>query len=339
MRIGLVGAGRIGAFHASTLAALDEVEEIVVTDALPAAAEKLAVEGGHRAVATLQELLMEVDALVITSATSSHADLLRSAIQAGVPTFCEKPVALTVAETEEIAELVDATAAIVQVGFQRRFDLGYRAAREAVHSGELGFVHSIRATTHDQSPPPAGYLSTSGGLFRDCSVHDLDIIRFVTGREIRSVSAYGANKGAPFFTEAGDVDTAAAVLLLDDDTVVSLSATRYNGAGHDVRMEVSGSEGAIGVGYDDTLALRSAELGVAYPAGPAHQSFMERFGPAYQVELEVFTHVATGAVPSPCTVRDALAAFRAADACQLSLEAGGHRIDVAETTSQKAGTP
>ena len=129
----------------------------------------------------------------------------------------------------------------MHVGFQRRFDAGYRRAREAVRSGELGFVHTIRANTHDQSPPPAAYIPTSGGLFRDCCIHDFDIIRFVTGLEVATVFATGANKGDEFFAEGGDVDTAAALLTLDDDTLVSVTATRYNGGGHDVRMEVMGS--------------------------------------------------------------------------------------------------
>jgi myo-inositol 2-dehydrogenase/D-chiro-inositol 1-dehydrogenase len=210
----------------------------------------------------------------------------------------------------------------VHVGFQRRFDCGYRRAQEAVESGQLGFVHSIRAQTHDQSPPHASYIPTSGGLFRDCSIHDFDIIRFVTGREIASVYATGANKGAAFFSEAGDVDTAAAVLTLDDDTLVSLSATRYNGAGHDVRMEVLGSEGTLGVGYDDSLAVTSAEPGATYPSGPRHWSFMERFLPAYRAELTAFAAVARGVLPSPCTVDDALQAFRVAEACELSRHEG-----------------
>ena len=180
----------------------------------------------------------------------------------------------------------------------------------------------MRANTHDQAPPHASYIPTSGGLFRDCSIHDFDIIRFVSGHEVMSVFATGANKGASFFSEAGDVDTAAAVLTLDDGTLVTLSATRYNGAGHDVRMEVIGSEGTIGVGYDDSLAVISAEDGVDYPRGPRHWSFMERFLPAYRAELTAFAEVATGRRPSPCTVDDALQAFRVAEACELSRHEG-----------------
>lgn len=173
--------------------------------------------------------------------------------------------------------------------------------------------------THDQAPPPAAYIPTSGGLFRDCSIHDFDIIRYVTGREVASAYGIGANKGADFFTEGGDVDTCAALLTLDDDTLVTVTATRYNGGGHDVRLEVMGSAGTLGVGYDDSLALRSAEDGVDYPRGPQKWSFMERFQPAYRRELATFVEVAAGRLPSPCTVRDALQAFRVAEACDLSL--------------------
>ena len=319
MRIGLVGAGRIGAFHAGTLAGLPEVDEVVVTDAVPEAAAALAERAGHTYAADVAELLdRDLDGLVITSSTASHAELLRTGIAAGLPTFCEKPMAGTLAENVALAAEVEASGVPVHLGFQRRFDDGYLAARAAVASGELGFVHTIRANTHDQSPPPAGYLPTSGGLFRDCNLHDFDIVRFVSGREVVSVFGRGANQGDPYFTESGDVDTAAALLTLDDDTLVLVSATRYNGAGHDVRLEVLGSRGAVAVGLDHSLALDSAETGVDFPRGPRHWSFMERFLPAYQAELTAYVAMAQGRTPSPCTVVDALAAFRVAEACDRS---------------------
>lgn len=322
MRIGLAGAGRIGAFHAATIAGLGEVDAVVVHDAVPETAQRLADEGGHEIARDTDALLSGVDGVVIASSTSAHADLLRQAVAAGIPTFCEKPLALALEETVDLVDVVEASGVPVQVGFQRRFDAGYRRAREAVAAGELGFLHSVRAMTHDQAPPHAAYIPTSGGLYRDCSVHDFDILRFVTGREVASVFATGANKGAAFFREAGDVDTAAAVLTLDDDTLVTVTATRYNGAGHDVRMEVLGSEGTLGVGYDDSLAVRSAEEGVDYPRGPQKRSFMERFRPAYRAELAAFCDVVAGRIASPCTVRDALEAFRVAEACELSRAKG-----------------
>ncbi|HEV7711969.1 MAG TPA: Gfo/Idh/MocA family oxidoreductase [Asanoa sp.] len=312
MRIGLVGVGRIGAFHAETLASL---ADLVVTDANLPAARAL----GFAVADDLTSLLAGgIDGLVIAAATPAHAPLLTAAVAAGVPTFCEKPVAATLTETLAMTALVEGSGVPVQIGFQRRFDAGYLRAREAVSDGSLGFVHTIRANTHDQAPPPAAYIATSGGIFRDCSVHDFDILRFVTGREVVAAYATGANKGEPFFTAAGDVDTGAAVLTLDDGTLALVSATRYNGAGHDVRLEVLGSAGALGVGLDQSLALTSAEAGVEFPTGPRHQSFMDRFRPAYRAELAAFVDVIRGDRPSPCTVRDALEAFRVAEACEVS---------------------
>jgi myo-inositol 2-dehydrogenase/D-chiro-inositol 1-dehydrogenase len=139
----------------------------------------------------------------------------------------------------------------------------------------------------------------------------------------------GANKGAGFFTEGGDIDTGAAVLTLDDGTLVTISATRYNGGGHDVRMEVMGSEGTIGVGYDDSLAVLSAEAGVDYPRGPQKWSFMERFLPAYRAELAAFRDVVAGRTECPCTVGDALEAFRIAEACEIS-RATGRAVQLSE---------
>jgi myo-inositol 2-dehydrogenase/D-chiro-inositol 1-dehydrogenase len=323
MRIGLAGVGRIGAFHAETLRGLDVVDDLVVTDANAEAAREVATRLGVRFAPDPASLLAAgVDGFVIAAATPAHAPLLKQGVEAGVPTFCEKPVAATLEETIGLAKLAAASDVPVHIGFQRRFDTGYQRLAQAVQGGELGFVHSLRAATHDQAPPHASYIPTSGGLFRDCSVHDFDIIRFVTGREVVSVYATGANKGEPFFGEAGDVDTAAAVLTLDDDTLVVVTATRYNGGGHDVRLEAHGSKGAMAVGLDDSLAMRSAEVGVDFPKGPQHRSFMERFLPAYRAELTAFAEVARGDRPTPCTVGDALQAFRTAEACELSRREG-----------------
>jgi myo-inositol 2-dehydrogenase/D-chiro-inositol 1-dehydrogenase len=332
MRIGLVGVGRIGAFHAETLKGLDAVDQVVVTDADPGQAQKVAADQGLEFAADVEELLRSgIDGLVIATATPGHAPLLRQGLEAGIPTFCEKPVAATLGETIELAHLAAQTDVPVHVGFQRRFDVGYRNAKAAVESGELGFIHSIRAMTHDQAPPHPAYIPTSGGIFRDCNIHDFDIIRFVTGREVASVFATGANKGAAFFSAAGDVDTGAAILTLDDGTLVTVSSTRYNGGGHDVRMDVLGEKGAVAVGLDDSLALRSMEEGVDFPHGPQKGSFMDRFLPAYRAELTAFFDVAAGTIPSPCTVDEALQAFRTAAACELA-RAERRPLDLSEIT-------
>ena len=336
MRIGLAGTGRIGAFHAKTLTTLSGVDDLVLADLDTALAERVATDLGVGAAPSIAALLDSgLDAFVITAGTAAHAELLEAAIARGIPTFCEKPVALDLERTIALTELEATSGVPVHIGFQRRFDTGYRRARDAVASGELGFVHTVRAATMDQAPPHAAYLPTSGGLFRDCSVHDFDILRFVTGREVSRVFAAGANKGEKFFIEAGDVDTAAATLVLDDGTLVSVTATRYNGAGHDVRMEVHGSQGTLGVGHDTSLAITSAEPGIDWPPGPRHWSFMERFLPAYVTELTAFVDVARGVMPSPCTVADALEAFRTAEACARSM-ATGRPVDLADIPTVRA---
>ena len=330
MRIGLAGTGRIGAFHAKTLTTLDGVDDLVLADLDSTVAERVAADLGVSAAPSIEALLDSgLDAFVITAGTAAHAELLEASISRDIPTFCEKPVALDLEQTIALTQLEATSGVPVHIGFQRRFDTGYRRVRDAVSSGELGFVHTVRAATMDQAPPHAAYLPTSGGLFRDCSVHDFDIIRFVTGQEVSRVFAAGANKGERFFTEAGDVDTAAATLVMDDGTLVSVTATRYNGAGHDVRLEVHGSQGTLGVGHDTTLAVTSAEPGIDWPPGPRHRSFMERFLPAYVTELTAFVDVARGGSPSPCTVADALQAFRTAEACVRSMEAGAP-VDLAD---------
>jgi len=220
--------------------------------------------------------------------------------------------------TLDVIKSTSGSATVVQIGFQRRFDAGFRAAREAARSGSLGWLHTIRSTTFDAAPPPAGYISGSGGIFRDCAVHDFDAIRWVSGREVVQVYATGANRGEEFFRTAGDVDTASATLILDDGTLAVVSCGRYNDAGHDVRLEVLGSAGSVCAGLDDRMPLRSADSGQSFPAGPPHRDFVGRFGDAYVAELAAFTGVAAERTASPCTLEDALEAFYVAEACERS---------------------
>lgn len=323
MRIGIAGVGRIGVFHARTLAAAPAVDSLVVTDTDAArAAEVAAMLSVDRADSTEELLRCGLDGLVIAAPTAAHAALIMAAADAGIPVFCEKPVAADVATTRAVQVLVNSSGARVQIGFQRRFDAGFVAARKAVRSGSLGWVHTIRAGTLDPAPPPAAYIATSGGIFRDCSVHDFDAIRWSTGCEVVEVVARGANRGARFFADAGDVDTAAALLTLDDGAFVALSATRYNGQGYDVRLEFLGEKGSIAAGLDDRLPLRSAEPGVRFPAGPAYQGFMQRFADAYVAELTAFTDLVAGTCDVTCGVADALEAFLIAEACEISRREG-----------------
>jgi myo-inositol 2-dehydrogenase/D-chiro-inositol 1-dehydrogenase len=318
MRLGLIGLGRIGAFHADTLSSLDAVDELVVTDAIPAAIERIVDKYGATPVASPAELLAAgVDGVVIAAATDAHPQLILAAVESGLPVFCEKPVAKGAAEAAEV--LRHCAGARVQIGYYRRFDPGFVAAREAVARGELGWLHTIRSTTMDPAPPPPGYIAGSGGIFRDCSVHDFDIIRFVTRRDVVEVYATGSTRGDEIFADSGDAATATAVLTLDDDTLAVVSNTRYNGRGYDVRLELHGSADSIAVGLEDKLPLRSVEPGATFPAGPPHQFFMDRFATAYRRELAAFTEVVAGTRESPCTVADAVEVGWIAEACTRSL--------------------
>ncbi len=322
MRIGLIGTGRIGTFHAEVLSRHPAVDSLLVADADPERAAVAATRTGASAVPVDAMFTGEgrglPDALVICSATAAHAPLIARAARAGLPAFCEKPIALDLPGTLGALAEVEAAGSILQLGFMRRFDAGYAEARAAVREGRLGRLHTVRAVTSDPAPPPADYLPLSGGLYRDCLVHDFDILRWVTGREVSEVYATGSDTGPAMFREAGDVDTAAALLTLDDGTLATATATRCNGAGYDVRMELAGELDQIAVGLDDRTPLTSAE-----PEGPGAPpkpwpGFLERFAPAYEAELDAFLRVARGELTNPCDGREALHALRIAEACEIS---------------------
>ena len=320
MRIGLIGLGRIGAFHAETLSALPSVTSLVVTDAVPAAINPVVKQLGVEAAETPEKLLASgVDGVVIAAATDAHPELIVAAVEAGVPVFCEKPVARTMAEGVAVARRVAGSGVPIHIGYPRRFDPGFAAARAAVASGELGWLHTVRSTTLDPAPPPPAYLAVSGGIFRDCSVHDFDAIRWVTGREVVEVYATGSDRGDPVFAESGDVAFAATVLTLDDGARAVVSNSRYNARGHDVRMELHGSLDSIAAGWDDKLPLRSTQAGVTFPGGKPYVFFMDRFADAFRAELSAFTEVVAGSRPSPCTIEDALETGWVAEAATLSL--------------------
>ncbi|NED10107.1 Gfo/Idh/MocA family oxidoreductase [Streptomyces sp. SID9124] len=321
MRIGLIGTGRIGAFHAGTLAALPAVDRLVLHDAVEQQARELAGKLGADWTGDLDGLLGSgLDGVVIAAPTAVHDTLVRAAVAAGVPVFCEKPIAVGLGATRALLAELAGSGVPLQVGFQRRFDAGYTALRDAVAAGDLGRLHTVRACTADPAPPPAGYLALSGGIFRDCAVHDFDSVRWVTGREVVEVSATGADRGDPAFAAAGDVDTAVTVLTLDDGTLVSCTATRYNGAGYDVRMEVAGTRSTLATGYDERAPLRTTSGG--FPSAAPYDGFLSRFHDAYVAEMAAFTEVAAGARPSPCTGADALAALLIAEAADRSLRTG-----------------
>lgn len=331
MRIALLGAGRIGRLHARVLAAQTEVSEIIVADVVPGRARELAAEFNGRVVESVEEALDDADAVVIATPTDVHATLVRAAVERGLPTFCEKPLAFDLGETADLVGRVERAGVPLQVGFQRRFDPAYREARRLVEAGELGIVYLVRLIAHDHEPPPDAYIPTSGGLFRDSSIHDFDALRWVTGQEVVEVYATGSVRAFDAFARHGDVDTGAAILRLGDGTLGVLGQTRHDPRGYDVRMEIVGSRDSVTVGLGPRTPIRSLEPDAATAPGAAWTSFLDRFEVAYTEEVRAFVQVARGAIRSPCTAHDALEAMRISVAATQSL-ANGRPVCMADVS-------
>jgi len=305
--------------HAGGLAGDSRVEEILVGDADPQRAERVAAEVGGEAGSIEDILDTRPDAVVIAASTPAHAPLILACVEAGIPAFCEKPIALGLDETVEVVEAVESSGAMLQIGFQRRFDAGYAEARRLVESGALGTVYSVRLATHDPEPPPEEYVAASGGIFRDLHIHDFDVLRWLTGKEVDEVYAAGGVLGFDFFARHGDVDTSAALITMQDGTIAVLTGGRHDPLGYDVRAEIFGSKDSVAVGVDARTPLRSVEPGVPPPEKPAYPDFQERFPDAYRAEMKHFLSLARGEADNPCTARDALEALKIAIAADLSL--------------------
>lgn len=330
IRIALLGAGRIGQLHARLLTELGGVE-LLIADVDRERARALAAAHGATAVDSVEAAIARAEALVITAATDAHARLVRAGTARRLPVFCEKPLALDLAESQAVGADAERAGIALQVGFQRRFDPAYRAARRLIETGELGTIYLIRLAGHDPEPPHEAYIPVSGGLFRDFSIHDFDVVRWLTGSEVEEVYADGAVRGFEVFRKYGDVDTAVATLRMRDGTLAVLDVARHDPLGYDIRTEIFGSRDSVAVGLGPRTPIRSLEPGVPPPAGPAWQNFLVRFEDAYRAELAAFLRVARGEVPSPCTGRDGVEALRIAEAATRSLHE--HRpVRVAEIT-------
>jgi len=319
--LGVIGLGRIGAFHVDTLSGIDGVDSLVVTDERPELMAAVAAKHDAKPVDSVAALLNSgVDGVVVAASTTAHASLTLAAVELGLPTFCEKPIAATVAESAQVAEVIARSGVAVQVGYQRRFDTAFAAAKAAVDDGSLGWLHTVRSTTLDPAPPPFPYLAASGGIFRDCSVHDFDVLRWITGQRAVDVYATGSVQGDPAFNAIGDVDTAAAIITFDGGAVGTVSAARYNGRGYDCRLEVHGSQDSVVAGWDNGTPVRNTHPGNEFPAGPPHQFFMDRFADAFRAELAAFVEVTAGRAAPACTIADAVEVAWMAEAATASLQ-------------------
>ena len=320
MRIAQLGAGRIGVMHAELLAGLiGSDDQLFIADAAPERAAEVADRLGV-ASASIEEATATADAMVIAASSTAHAELIRAGLARAIPIFCEKPLATGLDATRQLVEEIESAGVPFQLGFQRRFDAAYTEARRLVQSGELGRLYVVRMAGHDPQPPHESYIPASGGIFNDFSVHDFDVLRWLTGQEVDEVYADGAVLGFEVFAKYGDVDTAVATLRLTDGTLGVLTTSRHDPLGYDIRTELFGSSDSISVGLGPHTPMRSVEPGVSPPAGPAWRMFIDRFRDAYRAELRAFLGVARGHMVSACTARDGLEAVRVAVAAKRSLD-------------------
>jgi myo-inositol 2-dehydrogenase/D-chiro-inositol 1-dehydrogenase len=318
----MLGVGRMGAFHAASLRRNSSVSELRMFDADIERAAAMAQELEAEAAASIDAALDGADAAVIATPSATHAQIIDLCLGRRIPAFSEKPLALDLDETRRVARAVEAAGGVLQVGFQRRFDAGFQAARRAVRDGSLGHVYSYAMFSRDRVPPAEAYIATSGGMFRDLHIHDFDITRWLFGQEVEEVFVMGSTAGLPEYEQYGDVATSVLTLRLAGGTLGMISGARHNPAGYDIRVELFGSGGTLAVGLDPRTPTRSVERdGPEFP-GPAYPDFQTRFREAYAAELDHFLRLARGEAENPCTAVDALEALRIAEAADASLRRG-----------------
>lgn len=332
MRAAVVGAGRIGSFHARNLAKADAVEEIIVVDPLVEHARTLASSltdalGAHATVSEdLDQVLADgVDMVIVAAPTQLHASVTLRAIDAGVPVFCEKPGATTLEEAAQLVERAEATGVLVQLGFQRRFDPPIRAAAEARARGDIGQLYVARFATHDHEPPDVTYVAPVESLFTETLIHDFDTLRFVTGQDPVRVMSMAGGAGPELTGLASEVRHAGVLLQLEHGAQAVVTASWHGPRGYDVRAELLGSKDSIAVGYGDAPQLRRLDLeGGDDPAsdGRLIPGFIERFEHAYREELLAFVDCVRSGQPPACGVRDAYAALAIALAAWESHTSG-----------------
>jgi myo-inositol 2-dehydrogenase / D-chiro-inositol 1-dehydrogenase len=323
IRIGLIGAGRIGRMHAELIARRVPGAAVgIVYDVHTPFALEVAQALGVPAAGGVDEVLAsDVDAVAVCSSADTHVDLMVAAAEAGKAVFCEKPVSLDLEELERGLDAIESHAVPFQVGFNRRFDPAHASVQEAVAAGRIGEPHLVRISSRDPEPPSLEYVRTSGGLFLDMMIHDFDMARFVTGSEVVEVFARGGVRIAPAFAEAGDIDTALVTLVHASGCLTAIDNCRATAYGFDQRVEAFGADGMA------ASENPPAHSGVVLTADGAHRPtlphfFLERYLPSYEREWLAFVSSLQAGTAPPVGVQDARAPLVIGLAAWQSLREG-----------------
>jgi len=322
VNIAILGAGRIGRVHADAIAGTGGAALIAVADSQAEAAE--AVSAAHGCEVRGLDVIAaadDIDAVAICTPTDTHADLIECFARAGKAVFCEKPIDLDIARVKACLDVVEETGAILMTGFNRRFDPDFRALKAAVDEGRVGAVETVVITSRDPGPPPLEYIARSGGIFRDMTIHDFDIARWLLDEEIETVQAAASVLTDPRIGELGDYDTANVILRTVSGRQGVIINSRRATYGYDQRIEVHGSDGAVAVANHHRSRIEVATAG-GYARPPLLDFFMSRYTAAYAAEIAAFVKaVAEGTAP-PATGRDGLMALLLAEAAVASVAEG-----------------
>jgi myo-inositol 2-dehydrogenase/D-chiro-inositol 1-dehydrogenase len=324
VRFGLLGAGRIGKVHAKAVGSNPDAKLVAVADAFDKAARDLAKQYGA-VVRTIDEIEAadDIDAVIICTPTDTHADLIERFARAGKAIFCEKPIDLDVKRVKQCLKTVDKTNAVLMVGFNRRFDPHFAAVRKAIDDGAIGTVEMVTITSRDPGAPPVDYIKRSGGIFRDMTIHDFDMARFLLGEEPVSVSAHASVLVDKEVGKAGDYDSVSVILVTKSGKQAVISNSRRATYGYDQRIEVHGSAGMVAAENQRPVSIEVAN-GSGYTRPPLHDFFMTRYIEAYANEIAAFiaTMSKKGRKRASPSGKDGLAALVLADAALKSVKTG-----------------
>lgn len=323
LKLGLIGAGRIGKVHAENIAhSISDAQLIAIADYYEEAAQDVAQQYGI-ALATGNHLEVieheEVDAVIIASSTDTHAQFIIDAAKVGKDIFCEKPIAADLGKIDEALAAVEEAGVKLQIGFNRRFDPTFQRIKQAIVAGAIGAPHLLHIISRDPAPPPVDYIKVSGGLFFDMTIHDFDMARFLFG-DVEEIFASGANLVDPAIGDAGDIDTALITLKFANGAIGSIDNSRQAVYGYDQRVEAFGSNGsAVNTNLYPDAVIISSKSRVERGSLPLN-FFLERYMPSYQRELEAFTAAVLHNGPVPVTGLDGRIPVVMAMAAQRSLQ-------------------
>ena len=329
MNFAILGAGRIGQVHAKAIASVATARLVAVADAFADAANGISEAYGCdvRSIDDI-ERADDVDAVLICTPTDTHADLIERFCRAGKAVFCEKPIDLDLGRVRQCLDVVRETGGKLMVGFNRRFDPDFKALKAAVDRGDVGKVEMITITSRDPGPPPLDYIAHSGGIFRDMTIHDFDVARWLLGEEVETVQAAGSVLVNPAIGEAGDYDSVNIILRTASGKQCVITNSRRATYGYDQRIEVHGSLGLVSVHNPKRARIEVANT-EGYHEPPLLDFFMTRYVEAYAAEIETFVACVSDGTEAPTTGEDGLRALALADAAVLSA-AEGRRINVAD---------